>query len=170
VILRDFAEALRFADIPLYKVNNFKFKNFLEKYTSKNIPDESTLRKNYVDSIYQKTLTKIQTEVFNRKIWVSIDEITDVDGRYVANVIVGVLDSDEPGQVMLVNCEHLEKANSTTIAQLFERTMNLIWPQRVEHNNVLLLVSEAAPYMGWISDPNFLPKDASCNLPRSHFT
>jgi hypothetical protein len=25
--------------------------------------------------------------------------------------------------------------------------MNLIWPQRVEHNNVLLLVSNAAPYM-----------------------
>ncbi|CAI6356629.1 unnamed protein product [Macrosiphum euphorbiae] len=25
--------------------------------------------------------------------------------------------------------------------------MNLIWPQGVEHNNVLLLVSDAAPYM-----------------------
>lgn len=143
----DLTEALVFANIPLYKVNNFKFKNFLEKYTSKNIPDESTLRKNYVDSIYQKTLTNIQTEVFNRKIWVSIDETTDVDGRYVANVIVGVLDSEVPGKVMLVNCEHLEKTNSTTIAQLFDRTMNLIWPQGIEHNNVLLLVSDAAPYM-----------------------
>lgn len=143
----DLAEALLFSNIPLYKVNNFKFKNFLEKYTSKNIPDESTLRKNYVDSIYQKTLIKIQAEVFNRKIWVSIDETTDVDGRYVANVIVGVLDSEVTGKVMLVNCEHLEKTNSTTIAQLFDRTMNLIWPQGVEHNNVLLLVSDAAPYM-----------------------
>jgi len=46
---------------------------------------------------------------------------------------------------MLVNCEHLEKTNSTTIAQLFDRTMNLIRPQGVEHNNVLLLVSDAAP-------------------------
>ncbi|KAL4131839.1 hypothetical protein QTP88_009087 [Uroleucon formosanum] len=143
----DLTEALVFANIPLYKVNNLKFKNFLEKYTSKKIPDESTLRKNYVDSIYQKTLTKIQAEVLNRKIWVSIDETTDIDGRYVANVIVGVLDCEVPGKVMLVNCEHLEKTNSTTIAQLFDRTMNLIWPQGVEHNNVLLLVSDAAPYM-----------------------
>ncbi|KAL4143990.1 hypothetical protein QTP88_006235 [Uroleucon formosanum] len=125
----DLTEALVFANIPLYKVNNLKFKNFLEKYTSKKIPDESTLRKNYVDSIYQKTLTKIQAEVLNRKIWVSIDETTDIDGRYVANVIVGVLDCEVPGKVMLVNCEHLEKTNSTTIAQLFDRTMNLIWPQ-----------------------------------------
>jgi len=60
---------------------------------------------------------------------------------------VGVLDSEVPGKVMLVNCEHLEKTNSTTIAQLFDRSMNLIWPQGVEHNNVLLLVSDVAPYM-----------------------
>jgi hypothetical protein len=143
----DLAEALLSANIPLYKVNNFKFKEFLENYTSKNIPDELTLNKNYVDDTYKKTLTKIQAEVFNRKIWVSIDETTDVDGRYVVNVIVGVLESEMPGEVMLVNCEHLEKTNSTTIAQLFDRSMNLIWPQGVEHNNVLLLVSDAAPYM-----------------------
>jgi hypothetical protein len=48
---------------------------------------------------------------------------------------------------MLVNCEHIEKTNRTTIAQLFDKSMNLIWPQGVEHNNVLLLVSDAAPYM-----------------------
>ncbi|XP_050530617.1 uncharacterized protein LOC126899610 [Daktulosphaira vitifoliae] len=143
----DLADALLPANIPLYKVNNLKFKKFLEKYTFKNIPNESTLRKNYVDSIYKNTLSKIQAEVFNRKIWVSIDETTDVDGRYVANVIVGVLHFEEPGKVMLVNCEHLQKTNSTTIAHLFDRTMNLIWPQGVEHNNVLLLVSDAAPYM-----------------------
>jgi hypothetical protein len=28
-----------------------------------------------------------------------------------------------PGEVMLVNCEHLEKTNSTTIAQLFDFKM-----------------------------------------------
>lgn len=71
----------------------------------------------------------------------------DVDGLYVANVIVGILDSEESGKVMLVNCDHLEKTNSTTIAQLFDRSMNLIWPQGVEHNNALLLVSDATPYM-----------------------
>lgn len=39
-------EALLYANIPLYKViNNLKLKKFLENYTSKNIPDESTSRK-----------------------------------------------------------------------------------------------------------------------------
>jgi len=57
-----------------------------------------------------------------------MDETTNVDGRYVANIIVGILDSEKLGKIMLVNCEHIEKTNSTIIAQLFDITMNLIWP------------------------------------------
>lgn len=65
----DLVKALLFANISLY--NNLKIINFLENYTFKNIPDESTLRNNDVNSIYhQQTLTKIQTKVFNRNIWV----------------------------------------------------------------------------------------------------
>jgi len=64
----DAAQALLSANIPLYKVNHLKFKEVLKKYTSKNIPEESTLRKNYIDDIYEKTMTKIQSKVFNHKI------------------------------------------------------------------------------------------------------
>lgn len=40
----------------------------------------------------------------------------------------------------IVNCENLEKTNSKTIAQnLKKKKMNLIFPQGVEYNNVLLL-------------------------------
>lgn len=49
----DLAETLLFANIPLYKVNNLSFKNFLEKFTSKSIPDVSTLEKNYADCLNQ---------------------------------------------------------------------------------------------------------------------
>uniref|UniRef100_A0A2S2NTL0 Uncharacterized protein n=1 Tax=Schizaphis graminum TaxID=13262 RepID=A0A2S2NTL0_SCHGA len=71
----------------------------------------------------------------------------DVDRHYVANVIVGVFYSEVPGKDVLINCKHLEKTNSTIITKLFDRTINLIWPQGVVHNNVLLLVSDTAPYM-----------------------
>lgn len=54
----------------------------------------------------------MQAEVFNRKIRVSINETTDVDGRYVANVNVGALNSEEPGKVMLVSSKHFEKKPS----------------------------------------------------------
>jgi len=52
----DIAQPLLSANIQLYKVNHFKFKKFLEKYTSKNITDESTLRKNFVNDIYKKNI------------------------------------------------------------------------------------------------------------------
>jgi len=59
----NFAQFLLTENTPFYKVNRLKFKDFLEKCTTKNIPDESTLRKNYIDDIHEKILTKIQTEL-----------------------------------------------------------------------------------------------------------
>jgi len=77
------------ADIPLTKLKNPIFKMFLEKYTGQAVPEESTLRKNYVEVIYNETLSKIRDIIGNGPIWVSVDETTDVDGRYIANCIVG---------------------------------------------------------------------------------
>ncbi|KAL4148721.1 hypothetical protein QTP88_002890 [Uroleucon formosanum] len=126
---------------------NFKFKAFLQEYTGKEIPKEATLRKGYVDDCYQDTLAKIRNCVSNNKIWVSIDEMTDVEGRFVANVIIGVLRTDGPGEIFLLNTEELEKANHQTIFKLFDKSMSILWPQGVHHDNVLLFLSDAAPYM-----------------------
>lgn len=71
----------------------------------------------------------------------------------VAIVIKDVLDSEVPGKVMLVNCKHFDKTNSTTIAHVFDRTMTQFGgiehcnvPKGIERYNVLLLVSDAKPY------------------------
>ena len=78
------------------------------------------------------------------KIWVSIDETSDVDGRFIANV-VGTLKREQPGEIFLLPFEVLERVNNSSIAVVFENAMNLLWPDKVE--NVLLSVSDAAPYM-----------------------
>jgi len=52
--------------------------------------------------------------------WVSIDESTDVEGRFIANVIVGTLLVDEPGDIFLLTSEVLDKVNFSTIAKLFD--------------------------------------------------
>lgn len=77
----DLTNAFLFASIPLYKLNQPTFHQFLEKYTNKNIPDESTIRKNYVCQMYENTLIKIRQYIQNKNIWISIDETTDVEGR-----------------------------------------------------------------------------------------
>ncbi|KAJ4451349.1 hypothetical protein ANN_02811 [Periplaneta americana] len=56
----DLCRSLISADIPLYKLKNKVFREFLEKYTQHTIPDESTLRKTYAPSIYDETIQKIR--------------------------------------------------------------------------------------------------------------
>ena len=53
-------EAFISANIPLHKLNNPKLKSFLNEYLKKKIPDESTLRKNYVQKIYSKKVSEIK--------------------------------------------------------------------------------------------------------------
>uniref|UniRef100_T1H7W2 Uncharacterized protein n=1 Tax=Rhodnius prolixus TaxID=13249 RepID=T1H7W2_RHOPR len=76
----DLCRALVRADIPFHKLKNPHFKGFLETYIGKKMPDESTLRKNYLEDIYKDTLTKIREHIKDGPIWVSIDETTDVEG------------------------------------------------------------------------------------------
>ncbi|VVC26306.1 Hypothetical protein CINCED_3A003497 [Cinara cedri] len=103
------------ANIPLNKLSNVQFKQFLEKYTVKQIPAITTLRKCYVDEIHSETMNKISNDITGKKIWVSINETTDSLGRSIANVVIGTLETDGPGQTFLLNSEVLTKANHSTI-------------------------------------------------------
>ena len=70
------------SNIPLHKVEAASFRKFLEKYTTHPIPTEYTLRKNYLASCYEDTINKIRNSVGKNKIWVSLDETSDVDCRF----------------------------------------------------------------------------------------
>ena len=37
--------------------------------------------------------------------------------------------------------------NNSSIAVVFDNAMNLLWPNKVERENVLLFLTDAAPYM-----------------------
>uniref|UniRef100_T1HLB1 CGG triplet repeat-binding protein 1 n=1 Tax=Rhodnius prolixus TaxID=13249 RepID=T1HLB1_RHOPR len=77
----DLCRALVRADIPFHKLKNPHFKGFLETYIGgKKMPDESALRKNYLEDVYKDTLTKIREHIKDGPIWASIDETTDVEG------------------------------------------------------------------------------------------
>ncbi|KAL4120732.1 hypothetical protein QTP88_013368 [Uroleucon formosanum] len=142
----DLCRMLIRADIPIFKLKNREFTDFLEKFTRQQIPDESTIRKNYVNIIYEETLQSIRQCIQDGPIWVSIDESTDVEGRYFGNVIIGKLCS-EPTKSFLLNCVQLEKCNNKTIAKLFNDSMNLLWPNGVKYEKVFLFLTDAAPYM-----------------------
>ena len=120
------------ANIPLKKTSHPSVVSFLEKYTGKTIPSESTLRQKYVPILYKECIENLREKSKDKYIWVSIDETTDVDQRMVCNFIFGILDGDEKsserGKCYLLNMEVVETANASTMAAFFNNSLLLLWP------------------------------------------
>jgi len=47
-------------NISLNKLQNTKFRNFLQLYTQKDVPKESTLKKFYLDDCYEEMINTIR--------------------------------------------------------------------------------------------------------------
>lgn len=91
----------------------------MEKYTTHTIPHELTLQKSYLQVCYEKKMQEIKSSLKDKFIWVSIDETTDITGRYVANVIVGEMttEPEKSKKSYLLTSEQLERTNHTTISR-----------------------------------------------------
>ena len=59
----ELCEAFAAADIPLHKLSNACLRAFLERYTTKSIPNSSTLRNGYVARIYSLKLRNIRDTI-----------------------------------------------------------------------------------------------------------
>ncbi|XP_066902302.1 uncharacterized protein [Halyomorpha halys] len=132
--------------IPIFKISNPHLKTFLEKYTCGVMPNESSLKKIYMKIIYKETLPEIRKAISNGPIWIFVDETTDIEGRYIANIIVGTLSIEAPSKSYLLNCEILEKCNHETIARFDNQFLTVLWPMGISHGKVLLFLSDAAGY------------------------
>lgn len=62
--VEDLADALIGANIPFFKLENQSFKYFLSKYCNRQIPDESTLRKKYLDICFRRVCLIYLTRFF----------------------------------------------------------------------------------------------------------
>lgn len=125
----DLCQTLLEANIPLFKVNHPSVVKFVEKYTKHTTPDHTTLRNSYVPCLYDKMIEKLRSKAAGKRIWVSLDETTDVEQRMVANFVFGILDDEsERGKSYLLNVMQLEKVNANTIATFFTDSLLLLWP------------------------------------------
>ncbi|PNF28390.1 hypothetical protein B7P43_G16747 [Cryptotermes secundus] len=122
IILGDLCEAILAADIPLSKLTNPTLRNFIEKYTQCKVPDESSVRKNYVKQCYELTIESIRDKIQDNFVWVSIDETQDCEGRFIANCIVGSLNKNEQSTPYLLAVEQLETTNSSAVSEFFLET------------------------------------------------
>lgn len=124
------------------------FKIFLEKYTKMSILDRSTIRKKYVDLVFEETISKIKEIISNNNIYFVVDETTDTCGRYVANLLIGSLDENYAGKSYLIGTQVLDRTNNVTISKFIIDTLTRFYrPKAVQSEKVLLMLSDAAGYM-----------------------
>lgn len=141
----DLCEAFVAADIPLYKLRNPVLSSFLQKYCGRNIPHETTLRKHYIDPLYSRVVENIKDNLADKPLWVTVDETTDTQGRIVANLVVGTLDST-PSRPHLVSCKILEKGDSSHVVSFIRNNLTN-YVSDFQPGRVSLLITDAAPYM-----------------------
>lgn len=135
------------ANIPWVKIENPVLKQFLQKYCNQNVPSESTLRKNHLRPLYEETLKRIREELGDSCIWISVDETTDVKGRFVAHFLAGKLAAHEKTRAFLVCSKPLERTNGESIAYFVNESLKVLYPAGVDGAKVMLLYTDAAAYM-----------------------
>jgi Glu-tRNA(Gln) amidotransferase subunit E-like FAD-binding protein len=119
----DLCNAMISSNIPLKRLDNGEVKCFLEKYCSRHIPSESTIHKNYVDSLHEEVMDELKSNISNNFIWFSVDEITDVCERYIANLMIGILHEESPTKAS----KELEKTNSNTVTKFVHDELTKIF-------------------------------------------
>jgi len=102
--------------------------------------------------LFDKTLDSIRILVGDSNIWFTVDETTDLKGRYIANLLVGVLKNDMPTQPYLISCKELGKTNHSTVSRFINNSLKTLWPLGGHDEKVLLMLSDAAPYMAKTGD------------------
>jgi hypothetical protein len=105
-------------------VNNINLKSFLQKFCKQSVPDESTLRKNYVNSCYKETMSQIKQIVGSNFIYIIVDESTDKFGRHIAHLLIGVLHEDILGRSYLISSKQLPNKNYSTIVPFVQEGLS----------------------------------------------
>lgn len=103
--------------------------------------------KTYLIVCYQEIIDLIRKHVVGNTIWASVGESTDVECKFIANVFVGTLLVDTPGDRYLLTSEVFDKVNFSTIVKIFDTSMFLLCQKESDVSTYFLFISDAAPYM-----------------------
>jgi len=141
----DLTKALSCSGIPFHKISNPAMKIFLEEYTKMKIPDESTLRKYHLKTIFVEIKNEIRELISDFKVCFVVDEINDSMKRHVVNILVKPLNGTDI-KPMLLNVSFMDNINCSTIAQTFMDSCLILWPSGIRYDKVSMVVTDQATY------------------------
>lgn len=140
-------EVLVSMNVPWVKANNIVFKQFVQDYCKRTSPDESTMRKYYLEPLYKKHLNDLRNYIgVDSWIYLQIDEAKILE-RKIISILVGKLDGKQP-KTYLLNLYQIEKsADNSLIQKAILESLSILWPDKLRYDNVRLLLSDQAGYL-----------------------
>ena len=115
--------------------------------TTNHVPEESTLRKTYVPLLHAETMAEISKRIGDSYVYLIVDETTDARGNYIVHLLIGALTAEQAGNPLLIASKQLVATNGATVSSFVNDTLISFYYGQVFSGRVLLLVSDAAPYM-----------------------
>ncbi|XP_047025944.1 uncharacterized protein LOC124640850 [Helicoverpa zea] len=154
----DLIKFLVLCNIPWSQMKNPAFKEFFQKYictvccctcTSRKVPDESLLRKVYLDKVFTNKIKTIYEKNQTEKLWISLDETTDFLGRNIVHFLIKPLHENISNRPYLIACKMLEVVNGQTIANFVIQCLENLWQNSFEEkvDNILILCTDSVAYM-----------------------
>lgn len=134
-------------NIPFHKLQSTPFKSFLEKYTNKQIPDESTLRKNYLNICFNSTMSEIRKKIQGHFIYIMVDETTDSRGKYICSLVIDIPHPEVLPTPFLISVKELMKTNHETVCRFINDSLMNFFEETTFQDKILLFITDAAPYM-----------------------
>lgn len=135
------------------KVNHPEFRKFFNKYIccncgTRRLPEQSILRKVYLQKAYKSTITKIRNFFLDSILWLSMDETLDKMGNPIVNIVARSLDSYSR-RPYLIMCRVVEQVNGETMANLVEQSLRFLWEDEYQNkiNKFAVFCTDAAAYM-----------------------
>ncbi|KAG0439128.1 hypothetical protein DMUE_2647 [Dictyocoela muelleri] len=138
-------EAFTSANIPLHKLQNKNLRSFLQDYTGKTIHDESYYRK-MLFPIFDDKRKELLSKLRNRDIYLLFDETTDVNGRYILNILGGITSKTLREKVYLLRTVELPRTNHQTVSQEIINLMAELYRGKIDFKKLRLIISDAALY------------------------
>uniref|UniRef100_A0A915I6P4 DUF659 domain-containing protein n=1 Tax=Romanomermis culicivorax TaxID=13658 RepID=A0A915I6P4_ROMCU len=142
----DLARAFLQSGISIFKINAPPLRDFLAKYTNKNIPAESTLRKLYIKPLYEETVQKIRTSIGEDDVTFILTETVDPLQRSILNVLVAPLNGTPP-KPLLLKMFALDKVDHSSVMKCVLDAGMLLWNGAVKYEKLILLVTSQASHM-----------------------
>ena len=134
-------------NIPLSKLDNCDFKNYLENLSGKQLFTRQHYMNHFLPDLYNQEIKDIFNHFNYSPYYLMLDEFSDKLSRKVVNILIGELNEFELKQPYLINTLEFETVNSDTLFNFLSWQVNKIHSSHLLTSNFKLLLSDKASYM-----------------------